>query len=108
MKEEIMTPAAAGLAAHDDVQARSDGTAEQVRLDVIRIEEDGWRVSITGADAGNPFGLLGFITLVDGRYQVCVIGKPGECVQFDTLDAAIDALRPAPSEVDAILAGERH
>lgn len=103
-----MTPAAAGLEAHDEVQAQSDGTAGTVRLDVIRIEEDGWRVSITGADAGNPFGLLGFITLVDGRYQVCVIGKPGDCTQFATLEAAVDALRPHPSEVEAILAGERH
>jgi len=99
MEEEIMTmtattfgPAGSGL----------------VELDVIPIEEDGWRVSIHGADRGNPFALLGFVTRVGDRFEVCVIGHPGDGIETATLDEAIEVLRPAPDEVQDILSGIRH
>lgn len=107
-----MTLATAGLGATlDRPGARHAAVAGGAELDVVHVGEDGWRVSISGADAGNPFALLGFVTLVIGpvgpRYQLCVIGKPGEAPEFDTLDEAVDALRPRSDEVGAILAGIR-
>lgn len=102
-----MTPATAGFGpgvigrAHNEV-------AHAVELDVIQIGEDGWRVSIRGADAGNPFALLGFVTFVGGHYQVCVIGRPGDAIDAATLDDAVEVLRPHADEVEGILSGIRH
>ena len=89
-----MTPAATSL--------------ETVELDVIPIGEDGWRVSIHGAERSNPFALLGFVTRVGEQFEVCVIGRPGDAIAARTLDEAVDVLRPAPDELDDILAGVRH
>jgi hypothetical protein len=99
MEEEIMTPAAAAATLVEPAL---------VELDVIPVGNDGWRVSIHGADRGNPFALLGFVTRVDAGFEVCVIGRPGDAVAAASLDAAVDVLRPAPGEVEAILAGIRH
>lgn len=83
-----------------------------VKVDVTPIHGEGWRVSISGADRSNPFGLLGFITPVQTsrgeRFQVCVIGHPGTEIEKGSLDDAIEVLRPAPGEVEAILRGVRH
>ncbi|GAA4170714.1 hypothetical protein [Gryllotalpicola koreensis] len=81
---------------------------EMVGLDVIPVEEDGWRVSIQGADRGNPFALLGFVTKVGDAFEVCVIGRPGDAIVAPTLEAAVEVLRPAADEVEGILAGIRH
>ena len=89
-----MTPAATAIGA--------------VELDVIPIEDDGWRVSIHGADRSNPFALLGFVTHTAEGFEVCVIGRPGDAVVASTLDQAVDVLRPAPGEVEDILGGIRH
>lgn len=82
-----------------------------VEVDVTPIHGEGWRVSISHADRSNPFALLGFITPVQTkageRFQVCIIGRPGVEVEKSTLDAAIDVLRPAADQVEAILAGVR-
>jgi hypothetical protein len=93
MEEEIMTPAA---------------TLGLVELDVIPVGEDGWRVSIHGADRGNPFALLGFVTRAGDGFEVCVIGRPGDAIAAPTLEAAVDVLRPAADEVEGILSGIRH
>ena len=85
---------------------------EVVEVDVTPIHGAGWRVSISGADRSNPFALLGFITPVQSpsgeRFQVCFIGHPGAEIEKPTLDEAIEALRPAPGEVEALLRGVRH
>jgi len=86
--------------------------AARVELDVFPIDGDGWRVSIRGADRGNPFALLGFVSREAShsgpRFLVCVIGRPGDELVAGTLDEAIELLRPRPAEVEAILAGIRH
>ncbi|GAA4182970.1 hypothetical protein GCM10022288_01680 [Gryllotalpicola kribbensis] len=104
MEEEIMTPAAV---AH---QVAEPGTVEgeTIELDVIPVDDHGWRVSVHGADRGNPFALLGFVTQVGDGFEVCVIGRPGDAIAARTLDEAVDVLRPAPDELDDILAGVRH
>ena len=83
-----------------------------VDVDVTPIHGEGWRVSISHADRSNPFALLGFITPVQTplgeHFQVCVIGHPGAEIEKSTLTEAVDALRPAPDEVEAILSGVRH
>ncbi|MFC4244172.1 hypothetical protein ACFOYW_12380 [Gryllotalpicola reticulitermitis] len=83
-----------------------------VDVDVTPIGGEGWRVSISHADRSNPFALLGFITAVQTpageRFQVCVIGRPGDEIEKPTLAEAIDVLRPDPGQVEAILAGVRH
>jgi hypothetical protein len=105
MKEAIMGLAAAAIAP-DPLRAGV------VDVDVTPIHGEGWRVSISGADRSNPFALLGFITPVhtpEGElFQVCVIGHPGAEIEKASLDEAIDVLRPAVGEVEAILAGIRH
>lgn len=87
--------------------ALKESDVATVELDVIPVGDDGWRVSIRGADAGNPFALLGFITLVGARYQLCVLARPGEAIDTATLDEAVELLRPSPLEVQGILAGIR-
>lgn len=66
---------------------------ERIEVDVVRTDSDGWRVSRRDA-AGHPFALLGFVTLLDGVYRVCAIGRPCGEIQTPTLAEAIDALRP--------------
>ena len=51
---------------------------------------------------------LGFVTRVGGRFEVCVIGRPGDAIEVTSLDEAVEVLRPAPDEVEGILAGARH
>ncbi|MCL2516000.1 MAG: hypothetical protein FWD85_06855 [Microbacteriaceae bacterium] len=84
----------------------------RVELDVYPIDGDGWRVSIRGADRGNPFALLGFISRSAGpagpQYLVCVIGQPGAELAAGSLDEAVELLRPELGEVEAILSGARH
>ncbi|AYG04390.1 hypothetical protein D7I44_13210 [Gryllotalpicola protaetiae] len=63
-----------------------------------------WRVSLPG---GSPFGLLGFVTLSEGRYHVQSLGRPFVELSTDTLEEAIDALRPRSADVPAMLAGIR-
>ncbi|AYG03787.1 hypothetical protein [Gryllotalpicola protaetiae] len=80
----------------------------KVELDVIPVGEDGWRVSIQGADRANPFALLGFVTTAGPVFEVCVIGRPGDAIVASTLDDAVEVLRPPADEVEGILAGIRH
>lgn len=77
-----------------------------VDVDVVRIGDDGWRVSLKNAD-NSPFALLGFITIAHGRFVVDSVARPCTPIQTETLSAAIDVLRPKPSEVPTLLAGIR-
>ena len=108
----LVAPAVAPDQRSADQRSAAEPSAGAVDVDVTPIHGEGWRVSISGADRSNPFGLLGFITPVQTptgeRFQVCVIGHPGAEIEKSSLDAAIDTLRPAPGEVEAILAGVRH
>jgi hypothetical protein len=110
-EEEIMMPAGtSGLAAVEPEGEfhGGDGDSTRVELEVLPVGDDGWRVSIGGADRGNPFALLGFVTLTGGHYEVCVLGKPGSALAAATLEDALELLRPAPTEVEGILSGIRH
>jgi hypothetical protein len=73
-------------------------------VEVIAVGDGDWRVSLPG---GSPFALLGFVTLADGRYRVQSLGRPFAEFDVDTLDEAIDALRPRSADVPALLAGVR-
>jgi len=73
-------------------------------VEVVALGDGDWRVSLPG---GSPFSLLGFVTLRDGRYQVQSLGRPFAKTSTETLDEAIDALRPHSEDAPAVLAGIR-
>jgi len=73
-------------------------------VEVIAVSDGDWRVSLPG---GSPFALLGFVTLAEGRYRVQSLSRPFAELEADTLDEAIDMLRPRSADVPAILAGAR-
>jgi len=102
-----MTPrgAAVGTVEEKHVSRGAGDGARRVDLDAIRIGTEGWRVSLRDADRSNPFGLLGFVAEVDGRFRVCALGSPGAEIERETLDEAIDALRPSPEEAELMLHG---
>ena len=75
-----------------------------VDVDVVRMGDDGWRVSLQDPDR-SPFALLGFVTLTDGWFVVRSIARPCAETQTETLAEAIDALRPSAAEVPTLLAG---
>lgn len=81
-------------------------TRPRVDVDVVPIGDDGWRVSLQDADR-SPFALLGFITLLDGRFVVRSIAQPCTETSADTLAEAVDSLRPDPLDVPIMLAGIR-
>lgn len=71
-----------------------------VDVDIVRVADDGWRVSRKDPEH-SPFSLLGFITLVGDRFRVRGVQHP--CSEFETgtLAEAIDALRPATADAAA-------
>lgn len=73
-------------------------------VEVVAVGEGDWRVSLPG---GSPFALLGFVALSDGRYRVQSLTRPFAEYEADTLDEAIDALRPRLSDAPAMLVGIR-
>ena len=73
-------------------------------VEVVAVGDDDWRVSLPG---GSPFALLGFVTREDGRFRVQALARPFAEFDADTLDEAIDALRPSTVDVPARLAGIR-
>ncbi|GAA4180596.1 hypothetical protein [Gryllotalpicola koreensis] len=77
---------------------------ELAEVEVVAVTDDDWRVSLPG---GSPFGLLGFVTLTDGRYRVQSLSRPFADRTADTLEGAIELLRPRAADVQAMLAGVR-
>ncbi|GAA4164988.1 hypothetical protein GCM10022286_27520 [Gryllotalpicola daejeonensis] len=73
-------------------------------VEVVSAGDGDWRVSLPG---GSPFALLGYVTLSDGRYRVQSIARPFAELEADTLEAAIDLLRPRLADAAAISAGIR-
>jgi hypothetical protein len=73
-------------------------------VEVVPVGDGDWRVSLPG---GSPFALLGFVTLSDGRYRVQTLTRPFAEIEADSLDDAIDALRPRRADAPALLAGIR-
>jgi hypothetical protein len=73
-------------------------------VEVVAVGDGDWRVSLPG---GSPFALLGFVTLSEGRYRVQSLTRPFAEHEADTLDEAIDALRPRLTDAPAMLAGIR-
>ena len=74
----------------------------RVDVDVVRVADDGWRVSLKDPEQ-SPFSLLGFITLADGSYRVCPVAHPFSEFETETLAEAIDALRPVAAEARGLL-----
>ncbi|GAA4186215.1 hypothetical protein GCM10022288_09390 [Gryllotalpicola kribbensis] len=73
-------------------------------VEVVAVGDGDWRISLPG---GSPFALLGFVTLSDGRYRVQSLTRPFAEFEADSLEHAIDALRPPAADASAILAGIR-
>jgi len=81
--------------------SRAVGLApERVDVEVVRVGDDGWRVSLQDPEQ-SPFSLLGFITLAEGRFLVRSVAHPCSETETETLAEAIDALRPDAADVRA-------
>ena len=66
---------------HHEVSALCD-----VHLTAISPTE--WRVTDQRTPEGDPYGVIGFIQMLDGRYEVTKLGAPGQRSYYPSLAAA--------------------
>jgi hypothetical protein len=69
-------------------------------LAVIALSETEWRISDPNRRSDDARSLIGFIQLIHHRYEITVIGRPGQRHYTHSFDAAIHYLasNPGPQE----------
>jgi hypothetical protein len=69
-------------------------TTTMDRLRVMPVTGTAWRVSDPQVGHDDPFGVIGFVVLCDGLFEVTQLDKPYEWHYFATMYEAMDDLQP--------------